>query len=89
MYTYLARLSLMLLLVGKDLAAEFTTRPPGVVVGPTEVLRLVSAIFIFFFGGEASPRLTLLLSVSLGITRGCPIFSLELDVMHNAHCCSD
>ena len=68
MYTYLARLSLMLLLVGKDLAAEFTRRPPRVVVGPTEVLRLVSAILIFFFGGEASPRLTLLLSVSLGIS---------------------
>ena len=36
MYTYLARLSLMLLLVGyigKDLAAEFTRRPPRVVVG--------------------------------------------------------
>ena len=53
-------------------------------LGSMEVLRLVSASFIFFLAGEAPasaspcPRLTRLLSASFGITRGCPLFPLNL-----------
>ena len=91
MYTYLARLSLMLLpvgYIGKDLAAEFTRRPPRDVGVHGGVEAGVSHLHLLFRGrglAEADPATVRV----LGDHQRLPSLSLELDVMHNAHCCTD